>query len=53
MPQHSLSKEGFPNAQSKPSIEQFKPIPSHPIAGYLGEEINNILNSQQPPFRCL
>ena len=36
----TLSKEIFPNIQSKPPLMQLEAVSSHPSAGYLGEEIN-------------
>jgi len=41
MPDHSLSREIFPNIQSI----QLEAISSHPIAGYLGEETNTCLTT--------
>ena len=38
MPDHSFTKEIFPNIQSKPPLMQLVAIASHPIASYLGEE---------------
>ena len=40
MPDYSLSKEIFPNIQSKPPLMQLEAIASHPIASYLGEDTN-------------
>ena len=37
MPDHSFSKEIFPNIQSKPPLKQLEAISSHPITSYLGE----------------
>jgi len=37
---HFLSKEIFPDVQSKPPLMQLAAIASRPIAGYLGEETN-------------
>ena len=43
MPDHSCSKEIFPNIQSKPPLKQLQAIASHPITSYLGDETNNCL----------
>ena len=40
MPDHSFSKEIFPNIKSKPHLTQLEAIASRPIASYLGEETN-------------
>jgi len=40
VPDHSLSKDIWPNIQSKPPLTQLEPIASRPIASYLGEETN-------------
>ena len=40
MPDHSFSKDIFPNIQSKPPLMQLEAISSHPLASYLGEETN-------------
>ena len=45
MSDHSFSKEIFPNIQSKPPLTQLEAIASHPIASYLGEEINTCLTT--------
>jgi len=45
MPDHSLSKEMFPNSQSKPPLMQLEAIASRPIAGHLGEETNTRLTT--------
>jgi len=45
MPDHSFSKEIFPNIQSKPPLMQLEAISSHPIASYLGEETNTRLTT--------
>ena len=45
MPEHSFSKEIFPNIQSKPPLRQLQAIASHPIASYLGEETNTRLTT--------
>jgi len=45
MPDHSFSKEIFPNIQSKRPLMQLEAISSHPIAGYLGEETNTCLST--------
>ncbi|KAK4820813.1 hypothetical protein QYF61_007207 [Mycteria americana] len=60
---HSLSKEFFPNIQSKPPLLQLEAISSCPITSYLEEEIDTHLTttsfqvavesdkvSPQPPF---
>ena len=38
MPDHSFSKELFPNIQYKPTLIQLEAIVSHPLTSYLGEE---------------
>ena len=38
MPDHSFSKDIFPNIQSKPPLMQLEAIASRPIAGYLGDQ---------------
>jgi len=43
MPDHSFSKEIFPNIQSKPLLMQLEAIASHLIASYLGEQTNTCL----------
>jgi len=40
MPDHSLTKEIFPNIQSKPPLMQLEAIAPRPVASYLGEEPN-------------
>jgi len=40
MPDHSFSKEIFPNIQSKPPLTQPEATSSHPMASYLAEETN-------------
>jgi len=40
MPDHSLSKEIFPNIQPKPPLTQLEAMASRPVAGYPGEETN-------------
>ena len=45
MPDHSFSKEIFPNIQPKPPLMQLEAISSRPIAGYLGEETNTCLTT--------
>jgi len=45
MPDHSFSKETFPNIQSKPLLTQLEAIASRPIASYLGEETNTCLTT--------
>jgi len=42
---NSSSKEIFPNIQSKPPLTQIEGIAFHPIASYLGEEINTCLTT--------
>jgi len=42
---YSLSKEIFPNIQSKPPLMQLEAISSYPIASYLGEETNTHLTT--------
>jgi len=51
MPDHSFSKDIFPNIQSKPPLTQPEAIASHPITGSLGEETNP--PSLHPPVREL
>jgi len=43
MPDHSFSKEIFPNIKSKPPLMQLEVIASRPIASYLGGETNTCL----------
>ena len=43
MPDHSFSKEIFPNIQSKPPLTQLEAIASCPITSYMGEETNTCL----------
>jgi len=45
MPDHSFSKEIFPNIQSKLPLTEREAIASCPIAGYLGEETNTRLTT--------
>jgi len=45
MPDHSCSKEIFPNIQSKPPLAQLEAISSRPITRYLGEETNTCLTT--------
>jgi len=45
MPDHSFSKEIFPNIQSKPPLMQYEAISSHPIISYLREETNTCLTT--------
>jgi len=45
MPDHYFSKEIFPNIQSKPPLTQLEAISSHPIASYLGEEMDTYLTT--------
>ena len=45
MPDHSFSKEIFPNIQSKPPLMKLQAISSHPIASYLEEETNTCLTT--------
>jgi len=45
MPDHSFSKEIFPNIQSKGPLMQLEAIASPPIASYLREEINTCLTT--------
>jgi len=45
MPDHSFSKEKFPNIQSKPPLTQLEAVASHPVASYLGEETNTRLTT--------
>jgi len=44
-PDHSCSKEIFPNIQSEPPLTQLEAIASRPITGYLGEETNSHLTT--------
>jgi len=43
MPDHSFSKEIFPNIQSKCPLVQLEAISSHPITSDVGEETNTCL----------
>jgi len=45
MPDHSFSKEIFPNVQSEPPLTQLEAIASRPVAGYWGEETNTRLTT--------
>jgi len=45
MPDHSFSKEIFPNIQSKSPLMQLEATASRPIASYLGEETNTCLTT--------
>jgi len=45
MPDHSFSKEIFPDIQSKPPLTQLEATASHPITSCLGEEINSRLTT--------
>jgi len=45
MPDHSFSKEIFPNIQSKPPLTQLEATASCPIASYLGEGTNTCLTT--------
>jgi len=45
VPDHSFSKEIFPNNQSKPPLKQLEAIASRPIISYLGEETNTCLTT--------
>jgi len=45
MPDHSFSKEIFPNIQSEPPLTQLEAISSRPVASYLGEETNTCLTT--------
>jgi len=49
MPDHSFSKEIFPNIQPKPPLTQLEAMASHPIASYLREETNTHLTT--PSFQ--
>ena len=40
VPDHSASKDIFPNIQSKPPLTQLEAISLHPTMSYLGEETN-------------
>jgi len=51
MSDHSCRKDVFPNIQSKPPLVQLEAIASHPIASYLGEEINTCLT--KPSFQVV
>jgi len=46
---NAISKEFFPNIQSKPPLVQLEAISSHPITCYLGEETDP--HSLHLPFR--
>jgi len=52
MPDHSFSKEIFPNTQSKPPLTQLEAIASHPIASYLGDETNTHLTTTSFQGSC-
>jgi len=43
MPDHSFSKEIFPNIQPKPPLTRLKAIASRPVTSYLGEETDTCL----------
>jgi len=43
MPDHSFSKDFFPNIQSKPPLMKLEAIASRLIVSYLGEETNSHL----------
>ena len=45
VPDHSFSKDIFPNSQSKPPLMQLEAIASHPIASYLREDTNICLTT--------
>jgi len=45
MPDHSFSKEIFPNIQSKPSLTQLEATASRTIASHSGEETNTCLTT--------
>ena len=45
MPDHSFSKEIFPNIQSEPPLMKLEAVASHPIASYLREETNTCLTT--------
>jgi len=45
MPDHSFSKEIFPNIQSKPLLMQLEAIAPCPVTCYLGEETNSCLTT--------
>jgi len=45
MPDHSFSKEIFPDIQCKAPLMQLEAIASRPIASYLGEETNTCLTT--------
>jgi len=45
MPDHSFSKDIFPNIQSEPPLTQLEAIASRPVASYLGEETNTHLTT--------
>jgi len=51
MPDHSFSREIFPNIQCKPPLLQPEAIASRPIAGSLGEETNPRLTT--PSFQVV
>jgi len=40
MPDHSFSKEIFPNIPSEPPLTQLEALASRPMASYLEEETN-------------
>jgi len=43
MPDHSFSKEIFPDVQPEPPLTQLEAIASRPVVSYLGEETNTCL----------
>jgi len=45
MPDHSFSKEIYPNIESKSPLTQLEAVASHPIASYLGEETSTHLTT--------
>ena len=45
MSNQSVTKEIFPNVQSKPTLPQLEAFASCPIASYLGEEANTRLTT--------
>ena len=49
-PDHSFSKEVFPNIQSEPPLMQLEVIASRPVSGYLGEETNPRLTAATSHF---
>jgi len=45
MPDHSFSKEIFPNIQSEPPLAQLEAVSFRPVSSYLGEDTNTHLTT--------